>query len=501
MCARLATWAVLSTLATAGLAKVVSPPRGWNSYDSFTANVNETEFLANCQAMADLLLPSGFDTCVVDYLWYKTSGGLWELDDYCRPIPDVARWPSSAGGKGFKVVADKVHAMGLKFGIQIMRGTSTYAQEKGCVVKGTSNITINSIVSSDPDAACPWKPDSLGVNVSAPGGQAFYDSLYEQYAVDWGVDFIKNDCVFRSKRVDEIKAQARSIEKFATTRPIVYSLSPGISHDFADEVLTGKAVASSVNMFRITDDDWDVWSDLSVHFDAAAAFARLIGGPGLLGGRSFPDLDMLPIGFVTEPGDSHAAPDHWSHLTPDEQRLQVTLWAIARSPLFFGGAVTKLRDHATDPNAALVLQLLTNPSVLAINTASSTNRQIQQQGYFRAWAATLHPPDQPASFSSSSTVGAMATAATSFACALFNTGRSAVSSGVRVTDVLGASAGVQGSCSKLTVTDVWSGKHLDDVDATGCLNATIPSHGARLFQLSCVLRGVDGGHTDSLSSL
>jgi len=31
---------------------------------------------------------------------------------------------------------------------------------------------------------------------SHPGGQLFYDSLYGQYA-DWGVDFIKNDCVVR----------------------------------------------------------------------------------------------------------------------------------------------------------------------------------------------------------------------------------------------------------------------------------------------------------------
>ena len=140
--------------------------------------------------------------------------------------------------------------------------------------------------------------------------------------------------------------------------------------------------------------------------------------------------------------------------------------------------MTKLREHATDPNAALVLQLLTNPVVLAINADSSENRQIQNLGDQRAWAATLPPSARAAS-------AAAATAAT-FACALFNTGGSAASSGVAVTDILGAGTDARSSCSKLAVTDAWSGKRLGDVDAMGTLNATVASHGARLFQLTCV---------------
>jgi hypothetical protein len=31
--------------------------------------------------MADLLLPFGYDTCVIDYLWYQTSGNVWSLDE------------------------------------------------------------------------------------------------------------------------------------------------------------------------------------------------------------------------------------------------------------------------------------------------------------------------------------------------------------------------------------------------------------------------------------
>ena len=37
------------------------PPRGWNSYDSYTWRVTETEFLANCAAVAAALKPSGYE--------------------------------------------------------------------------------------------------------------------------------------------------------------------------------------------------------------------------------------------------------------------------------------------------------------------------------------------------------------------------------------------------------------------------------------------------------
>jgi len=35
----------------------------------------------------------------------------------------------------------------------------------------------------------------MSVNLTHPAGQLFYDSLLEQYT-DWGVDFLKNDCMF-----------------------------------------------------------------------------------------------------------------------------------------------------------------------------------------------------------------------------------------------------------------------------------------------------------------
>jgi hypothetical protein len=44
------------------------------------------------------------------------------MDEYSRLIPAENRFPSSANGAGFKPIADKIHALGLQFGIHIMRG-------------------------------------------------------------------------------------------------------------------------------------------------------------------------------------------------------------------------------------------------------------------------------------------------------------------------------------------------------------------------------------------
>lgn len=72
---------------------------------------------------------------VVDYLWYRQkvehsytdASGYDVIDEWGRLAPDPGRWPSSVGGKGFTEVAKKVHQMGLKFGIHVMRGLSFQA--------------------------------------------------------------------------------------------------------------------------------------------------------------------------------------------------------------------------------------------------------------------------------------------------------------------------------------------------------------------------------------
>lgn len=135
--------------------------------------------------------------------------------------------------------------------------------------------------------------------------------MYCRYALEWKVDFLKNDCVFGAQFVlPEISVQSHILESLASTHDVdlVYSLSPG-GHDTVPEILTkGRQVSSLVNMYRVNNDDWDNWPALADHFDVAAAFANahLAGSSGLNGQLSFPDFDMLPLGYITSPSGNRS---------------------------------------------------------------------------------------------------------------------------------------------------------------------------------------------------
>nr|POE94084.1 alpha-galactosidase [Quercus suber] len=145
--------------------------------------------------------------------------------------------------------------------------------------------------------------------------------------------------------------------------PIVYSLSPRIGATPA----MAKDVSGLANMYRITGDDWDSWGDVASHFDVSRDFAaaNLIGANGL-NGKSWPDLDMLPIGWLTDPA-SNEGPHRFTNLNPEELRTQVTLWSMAKSPLMYGGDARKLDEQTYN--------LLTNPTILEINSFSSNNME------------------------------------------------------------------------------------------------------------------------------
>ena len=126
--------------------KALNPPMGWNSWDSYGTTVIEKEVLANATLMAEQLKAAGWDTVVVDIAWYdptaKAHGYNTDaplvLDEYGRQMPDPARFPSAAGGAGFAPLAERIHSMGLNFGIHVMRGIPRLAVERDLPIKGTS---------------------------------------------------------------------------------------------------------------------------------------------------------------------------------------------------------------------------------------------------------------------------------------------------------------------------------------------------------------------------
>lgn len=148
-----------------------TPPMGWNSYDYYDTSVNEEQVKANADYMAAHLKQYGWEYVVVDIQWYAYGAGSMrdkhqyipfsklEMDEYGRLLPCPERFPSAAGGAGFRPLADYIHSLGLKFGIHIMRGIPRAAAQQHLPVLGSSQ-TADEI--ANPSSICGWNPDMYG---------------------------------------------------------------------------------------------------------------------------------------------------------------------------------------------------------------------------------------------------------------------------------------------------------------------------------------------------
>jgi alpha-galactosidase len=410
-----------------------TPPMGWNSWDCFATTITEAQARAEADYMAAHLKSHGWQYVVVDIQWYEPAatgydyrkGAALALDAWGRLQPAENRFPSAAGGAGFRALSDYVHSLGLRFGIHLMRGIPRQAVEGNLPVKGTGYHARDI---ADVGSICPWNTDMYGVDMSKPGAQAYYDSVFALIA-SWGVDYVKVDDISRPyhDHEGEIEGVRRAIDR--SRRPIVLSLSPGATAlDAADHV------SRHANLWRISDDFWDNWKSLDEQF------ARLESwNPHRVPG-AWPDADMLPLG-VLELGRRSTG------FTHDEQVTVMTLWSIARSPLMFGGDMTRLD--------AFTLSLLTNDEVLAVDQHSANNRPVFDSGGLVAWTADV--PGSPDRY-----------------VALFNATGAPASVRVRLADLgLGDAANVR---------DLWL--HRDDGPCGPDFAPALPPHGAGLYRLT-----------------
>ncbi|MDR2505491.1 MAG: glycoside hydrolase family 27 protein [Oscillospiraceae bacterium] len=351
-----------------------TPPMGWNSWDCYAAAVTEEQLLGNARYMADNLKPYGWTYIVCDIQWSEPNAGTTDreyipfarltLDEYSRQIPAPNRFPSSANGAGFKPVADKIHAMGLKFGVHIMRGIPRQAVHARMPIFGTGR-TADEI--ANPSSICKWNSDMYGIDAARPDAQAYYDSIFALYA-DWGVDYIKVDDICNTNMYPHAPYSAeKEVEMIAAAiarcgRPMVLSLSPG-------PAVIDKAwhLEKYANMWRITDDFWDRWDLLKNMFDRCEVWQRHVS-PGC-----WPDCDMLPLGHIGMGFHNGRK----TAFTRDEQLTMMTLWCIFRSPLMMGG---ELRD-----NDDWTLSLLTHEEVLRLIGHSSGARQLERSESHAIW--------------------------------------------------------------------------------------------------------------------
>ncbi len=422
-------------------ALAVKPPMGWNSWDGFGWAVTEKEVRAAADYMAKNLKHLGYEYIVVDMLWYGDSAAVqfedfvqetiptkptYHIDEYARLWPDEKRFPSSKNGQGFKGLADYIHGLGLKFGVHLLRGIPWQAVDNNLIILGT-NIKAASI--AQPDKGCEWYDGFYGVDMSKPGAQAYYNSIFKLYA-QWGIDFVKADDITNVAELEAISKASR-----ASGRDMVLSVVP--------EDLPIEKLQENVHMARTGLDFWDVWEMLKRGFPVAnKAVKNQVSG-------FWPDLDMLPIGKLGLKISYKGPNARISNFTKPELQTLLTLWYISRMPLMIGGYLPQ-----TDAYSQSLLQ---NKAALQVNRNSTNNRQIKFRNAHVAWAA-----DIPASNEKY--------------VAFFNQWESVKPIKHSIT---WKQLGLTGT--KYKVRDLWNNKELGEF--TNGFTAPVVAHGAGLFKV------------------
>ncbi|MCH3972737.1 MAG: glycoside hydrolase family 27 protein [Oscillospiraceae bacterium] len=421
----------------------MTPPMGWNSWDCWAATATEDLLVQNAAYMAQHLKPFGWEYIVCDIQWSEPQAGTGPreyrnfahltLDEYGRQIPAVNRFPSSAGGRGFAPLAGKIHAMGLKFGIHIMRGIPRQAVHAHLPVLG-GNCTADEV--ANPFSISRWNGDMYGLYADRPGAQAYYNSIFQLYA-DWGVDYVKVDDICNTNMYPtqpysaekEIEMIRRAIDN--SGRQMVLSLSPG-------PAVIEKAwhLEKNANMWRITDDFWDDWDLLKAMFERCEVWQKHVSA------GCWPDCDMLPLGRI----GIGFHQDRRTRFTRAEQVTMMTLWCIFRSPLMMGGNLPDCDEWT--------LSLLTNAEVMHLLGHTENVCQLARDEEHVVWTSTEDT-------------------GTSRYLALFNLSDTAAEVSSPLSEI---------SLAQADVRDLWAHRDLGTIKDT--VSAALPPHGAALYQLT-----------------
>ncbi|WP_371105929.1 MULTISPECIES: glycoside hydrolase family 27 protein [Streptomyces] len=319
-----------STAQAAPGSPALTPPLGWNSWNSFGCGVTEAQVRQAADAMVSSgMRDAGYRYVVVDDCWFDpqrdTAGNL-------RANP--TKFPS-----GMKALGDYIHGKGLEFGIYQVPNERTCAQGGG----------------------------------SYPGstGSKGHEAQDARTFASWGVDYLKYDWCSSAGTRDEQVARFTLMRDAlrGTGRPIVYSINPNSYHAITGDTYNWGEVA---DLWRTTEDLLDIWQNGNTNsypmgvgnvVDVTAPLAAQ-SGPG-----HWNDPDMLVVG---RPG-----------LSLTESRSHFALWALMAAPLMAGNDI---RTMSADVSA-----VLRNPRLLAVNQdpLGAGGRRVRDDGDTEVFAKPL----------------------------------------------------------------------------------------------------------------
>lgn len=314
----------------------LTPPIGWNGWNSWARNIDREKVISSANAMVSTgLSQHGWTYINIDDAWQGQRGGKFNA------IQPNEKFPK------FKEMVDYIHSLGLKTGVYSTPWITSYAGFTG----GSSNIESG------------FFPDSVRDNkrnFRYIGKYRFEKNDALQMA-EWGIDYLKYDW-----RLEVPSAERMSVALKESGRDILYSISN--SAPFANvkdwtrltnSYRTGPDIRDSFNSLFVSSFTLDKWSQY--------------GGPG-----HWNDPDMMILGNVTTGTQLHS-----TRLTPDEQYSHVSLFSLLSAPLLIGCPIEQLD--------AFTLNLLTNDEVITINQdpLGKPARLVLEENGVQIWLKSL----------------------------------------------------------------------------------------------------------------
>ena len=293
-----------------------TPPMGWNSWNKFACDVSEQLILEMADALvATGMRDAGYQYLVIDDCWQVSR------DDRGGIVADPKRFPS-----GMKVLADSVHAKGLKFGLYSDAGSKT----------------------------CQGRPGSNGYEVEDA----------RQYAA-WGVDYLKYDWCSNDGVDPKIAYPTMRDALKATGRSFVFSICEwGSSNPWTWARGVG-------HLWRTTPDIQDCWDCVRDWGGAGwtVLLDKQVGLEKFAGPGGWNDPDMLEVGN--------------GGLTTSENRAHFSFWALLAAPLMAGNDLRTMpaetRDILTNREVIAIDQ----------DPLGAQGRRVRDDGDTEVWAKTL----------------------------------------------------------------------------------------------------------------
>ncbi|GAB1309935.1 Alpha-galactosidase [Madurella fahalii] len=279
----------------------LKPHMGWSSWNVAQCDAASARYAL---ATADKFISLGLKDLGYEYINIDDCWSTRSRDGSGKLVPDPAKWPN-----GIKSVTDKIHSMGLKFGLY------------GCAG----------------DKTCAGYPGSEG-----------HEKADVAQLVSWGVDFWKYDNCYtpcrQNPRPQTCNSPTGSTKTwYAPMRDAILGVQDTRKMHFnlcnwgRDQVWTWGAEYG--HSWRMSVDNWGDWASVE-RIGSAAAGIWEYSGPG-----GFNDLDMLYLGS--------------SRLNTNQERLHFGLWAITKSPLVLGLDLDKISNST--------LAIIRNKGLIDIN--------------------------------------------------------------------------------------------------------------------------------------